>query len=47
MEDAVRVLPVIEDDVKVARFIQTGLEQEGYAVDVLHEGLDVPATRRG
>lgn len=34
-----RVL-VIEDDVKVARFIQTGLEQEGYAVDVLNEGLD-------
>ena len=34
-----RVL-VIEDDLKVARFIQTGLEQEGYAVDVLHEGLD-------
>ncbi len=32
-----RVL-VIEDDRKVAHFIQTGLEQEGYAVDVLHEG---------
>ena len=29
-----RVL-VIEDDRKVASFIQTGLEQEGYAVDVL------------
>jgi DNA-binding response OmpR family regulator len=34
-----RVL-VIEDDRKVASFIETGLGQEGYAVDVLHEGLD-------
>jgi DNA-binding response OmpR family regulator len=32
-----RVL-VVEDDRKVADFIQRGLEQEGYAVDVLHEG---------
>jgi len=32
-----RVL-VIEDDRKVATFIQAGLEQEGYAVDVLHDG---------
>jgi two-component system copper resistance phosphate regulon response regulator CusR len=32
-----RVL-VIEDDRKVASFIQTGLEQEGYAVDVLPDG---------
>ena len=32
-----RVL-VIEDDRKVASFIETGLGQEGYAVDVLHEG---------
>jgi DNA-binding response OmpR family regulator len=32
-----RVL-VIEDDRKVAAFIQSGLEQEGYAVDVLHDG---------
>ena len=31
-------LLVIEDDRKVASFIQTGLEQEGYAVDVLNEG---------
>ena len=31
-------LLVIEDDRKVAAFIQSGLEQEGYAVDVLHEG---------
>lgn len=29
---------VIEDDRKVASFIQSGLEQEGYAVDVLHDG---------
>lgn len=32
-----RVL-VIEDDRKVAAFIQSGLEQEGYALDLLHEG---------
>lgn len=32
-----RVL-VIEDDRKVAGFIQTGLEQEGHAVDVLNDG---------
>ena len=31
---------VVEDDRKVASFIQTGLEQEGYAVDVLHDGSD-------
>jgi DNA-binding response OmpR family regulator len=30
---------VVEDDQKVADFIQRGLEQEGYAVDVLHEGI--------
>lgn len=29
---------VIEDDRKVASFIQSGLEQEGYAVDVLYDG---------
>ena len=29
---------VVEDDRKVASFIQTGLQQEGHAVDVLHEG---------
>jgi two-component system copper resistance phosphate regulon response regulator CusR len=29
---------VVEDDHKVASFIQTGLAQEGHAVDVLHEG---------
>jgi DNA-binding response OmpR family regulator len=30
---------VVEDDRKVASFIQSGLGQEGYAVDVLHEGV--------
>jgi DNA-binding response OmpR family regulator len=29
---------VVEDDHKVANFIQSGLQQEGYAVDVLREG---------
>ncbi len=33
-----RVL-VIEDDQKVASFIETGLKQESYAVDVLHDGI--------
>ena len=31
---------VVEDDRKVASFIQSGLQQEGHAVDVLHEGTD-------
>src|SRR5262245_16065590 len=34
-----RVL-VVEDDQKVASFIQKGLEEEGYAVDVLNDGDD-------
>jgi DNA-binding response OmpR family regulator len=34
-----RVL-VIEDDRKVGSFIQTGLQQEGYAVDLLTDGAD-------
>jgi len=34
---------VVEDDRKVAGFVQGGLEQEGYAVDVLHEGTSVGA----
>ena len=29
---------VIEDDRKVANFVQSGLQQEGYAVDVVNEG---------
>ena len=32
---------VVEDDRKVASFIQSGLQQEGCAVDVLHDGSDV------
>src|SRR6187399_1658701 len=32
---------VVEDDRKVAGFVQGGLEQEGYAVDVLHDGMSV------
>jgi len=31
---------VVEDDLKVAGFIQSGLQQEGHAVDVLHDGTD-------
>ena len=38
-ELTVRIL-VIEDDRKVANFIQSGLRQEGCAVDVLHDGAD-------
>ena len=34
-----RVL-VIEDDTKVGKFIQAGLQQEGHAVDLLPDGLD-------
>ena len=34
-----RVL-VVEDDQRVASFIQKGLEQEGLAVDVLNDGDD-------
>ena len=37
---------VVEDDRKVASFIATGLEQEGYAVDVLHDGTEAGAQAR-
>ena len=37
-----RVL-VVEDDRKVASFIQSGLTQEGHAVDVLNDGTDAGA----
>jgi DNA-binding response OmpR family regulator len=40
-----RVL-VIEDDRKVASFIQAGLEQEGYAVDLLNDGAEAGAQAR-
>jgi len=33
----VRLL-VVEDEKKVARFVKQGLEEEGYAVDVAHDG---------
>ena len=33
-------LLVVEDDRKVASFIQSGLQQEGHAVDVLHDGSE-------
>ncbi|MEX0891952.1 MAG: response regulator transcription factor [Gemmatimonadota bacterium] len=31
---------VVEDDVKVASFLEKGLREEGYAVDVAHDGMD-------
>ena len=31
---------VVEDDKKVASFLETGLREEGYAVDVAHDGAD-------
>ena len=34
---------VVEDEKKVAAFIQSALEQDGYAVDVLHDGDDAGA----
>jgi two-component system copper resistance phosphate regulon response regulator CusR len=34
-------LLVVEDDQRVAGFIQKGLEEEGFAVDVLNDGDDV------
>ena len=39
LSKAMRIL-VVEDDRKVAAFIQRGLEEEGYAVDVLHDGSE-------
>lgn len=37
---------VVEDDTKVASFIQRGLQEEGHAVDVLHDGRDVAEQAR-
>ena len=33
-------LLIVEDDQKLAAFIRSGLEREGYSVDVLHDGRD-------
>ena len=35
-------LLLVEDEKKVASHIQKGLEQEGYAVDVVHNGSEAP-----
>jgi DNA-binding response OmpR family regulator len=35
----VRVL-VVEDEVRLAAGLRTGLEAEGFAVDVAHDGVD-------
>ena len=37
---------VVDDDQPVAAHIQRGLEEEGYAVDVLHHGSDASAQAR-
>ena len=37
--EPMRIL-VAEDDKKVASFIQKGLQQEGHAADVVHDGKD-------
>jgi DNA-binding response OmpR family regulator len=31
---------IVEDDQKLASFVSSGLEREGYSVDVLHDGRD-------
>ena len=36
---SVRVL-VVEDEVRLAEFIQQGLDAEGFDVEVVHDGLD-------
>jgi DNA-binding response OmpR family regulator len=35
----VRVL-VVEDEVRLAQFIQEGLDAEGFDVELTHDGLD-------
>jgi DNA-binding response OmpR family regulator len=37
MEPAMRIL-VVEDDKKVASFLEQGLREDGYSVDVAHDG---------
>ncbi len=39
-------LLVIEDEVRLARSLQTGLEEEGYRVDVSHDGVEGEALAR-
>jgi two-component system copper resistance phosphate regulon response regulator CusR len=39
-------LLIVEDDQKLAAFIRSGLEREGYSVDVLHDGRDAGAQAR-
>jgi DNA-binding response OmpR family regulator len=39
MEMSMKIL-VVEDNKKVASFIEKGLREEGYAVDVAHDGVD-------
>lgn len=34
---------IVEDDRRLAAFIQSGLEEEGWAVDVMHDGADAGA----
>jgi len=38
-EGRMRIL-VVEDDKKVASFLEKGLREDGYAVDVAHDGVD-------
>jgi DNA-binding response OmpR family regulator len=39
MEPAMRIL-VVEDDKKVASFLEQGLREDGYSVDVAHDGAE-------
>lgn len=37
---------LVEDEVRVARFIEKGLREEGHVVDVVHDGLEATALAR-
>lgn len=39
-EQALMKLLVIEDEVKLAEYIRRGLQEEGYVVDLAHNGID-------
>lgn len=41
--EVVMKILVVEDNKKVASFIEKGLREEGYAVDVAHDGVDGPS----